>query len=164
MAPKTIGPKKVPMRNHLLRTRSRYSRSTTAQSLPLTTQSLLDAAGADPMQEDLVQRRLHELEAADLRARGYQPLQEQLGRRTGRQLDLEEAVLVVHAAHERRVGEDAGRPACLAVGQSDRDVSLAMAAADVADRPVEHLLAAGDDADRVAHALRVVHHVRAEDD
>src|SRR3954471_24046519 len=65
---KNTGPSRVPTRNHLERTRSRYSRLNTTPSLrmlALSTHSLLDASSADFLEEDLVQRRLHELEPLD---------------------------------------------------------------------------------------------------
>ena len=64
---KKSGPSSVPMRNHFERTRSRYSRLMTAQSLAMSAHPLLDARGADLLEEDLVQRGLHELEALHAR-------------------------------------------------------------------------------------------------
>jgi hypothetical protein len=65
---KKNGPKSVTITNHLVRTRSRYSRLMTAQSLAMSAHPLFDAGGADALQEDLVQRGLHLLESLDARA------------------------------------------------------------------------------------------------
>src|SRR5688500_14321964 len=105
------GPMSVPMMNHFVRTRSMNSRRTTATSLgyqwlAMAAHVLLDAGGADFLQEDLVQRGLHELEAVD-RGPGRDEAAEQLLRvGAGRQLHLDEPVLVVGAIDERAVGED----------------------------------------------------------
>src|SRR5688572_11457234 len=56
---KNTGPSRVPTRNHFERTRSRYSRLNTTPSLrrlALSTHPLLDAGGADLLEENLVQR------------------------------------------------------------------------------------------------------------
>src|SRR5688500_8592383 len=57
-AANSSGPKTVAMMNHLVRTRSMYSRLMTAQSLPMTRHPRLHALGADSLQEDQMQRRL----------------------------------------------------------------------------------------------------------
>src|SRR5688500_9067634 len=62
-AANSSGPKTVAMMNHLVRTRSMYSRLMTAQSLPMARHPRLHALGADFLQEDLMQRRLHQLES-----------------------------------------------------------------------------------------------------
>ncbi len=67
--PKSTGPKIVVKMNHLLRTRSRYSRLMTTQSLSMACHPHFDAGGADFVEEDLVQRRLHEFESLDPGAR-----------------------------------------------------------------------------------------------
>src|SRR6476620_5292264 len=79
MTPRNTGPSSVPMRNHLDRMRSRYSRLNTTPSLrmsTLATHSLLDASCADSFKEDLVQRRLHQFEALNRRAGRYDALQQ----------------------------------------------------------------------------------------
>src|SRR5205807_6957357 len=107
-APRITGPRNVATRNHLERTRSVYSRSRTARSLPMPAQSLLDAGGADLLQEDLVQRRLHELEPFDRGTGVHEPTEEQLRVGGRRELDLVEPVLVIDPADERPVREDRG--------------------------------------------------------
>src|SRR2546423_13250561 len=111
MALQKIGPKNVAIRNHFDRTRSRYSRLITAQSLAMSTHPLLDApcpraragrAGtrADFLQEYLMQRRLNHLEPL-YRDAGFDNSSEQrlwVGAR--RQLDLEKAIGIVSAFHE----------------------------------------------------------------
>ena len=55
IALKKMGPKKVAIRNHFDRTRSRYSRLMITQSLAMSGHPLFDAARTDFLQEDLVQ-------------------------------------------------------------------------------------------------------------
>ena len=62
------GAERVLKMNHFERTRSRYSRLMTTKSLSMAGHPRLDARGADRVEEDLVERRLHELEALDDRA------------------------------------------------------------------------------------------------
>src|ERR1035437_10772917 len=69
MPAKNTGPKMVVKMNHLDRTRSRYSRLMTTQSLSMARHPHFDASGADFFEEDLVQGRLHEFESLHLRAR-----------------------------------------------------------------------------------------------
>ena len=72
------GPRKVPTRNHLERTRSTYSRRITAQSLPMTAHPRLHARGADFLEENAVQRWLHQLEPVDARPGLDEPAQQLL--------------------------------------------------------------------------------------
>src|SRR3954470_20234074 len=105
MAPNSSGANSVLTTKKRDTTRSRYSRLTIAQSLAMSAHPRLDPRRADPFQEDLVQRGLHELEARDVHSSGDEPAQQLLRRRAGRELDLEVAVLVVHPTDERAVGE-----------------------------------------------------------
>src|SRR6185312_7839812 len=68
-APKNTGPKMVVKMNHRDRTRSRYSRLMTTQSLSIARHPHFDARRADFLEENLVHRRLHEFESLDFRAR-----------------------------------------------------------------------------------------------
>src|SRR3954463_7168515 len=98
MTPRNTGPSSVPMRNHLDRMRSRYSRLNTTPSLrtsTLATHSLLDASGADFLKEDLMQRRLHQLEALNRRSACDDALQQHLRVGTRSELDFVKAILVV---------------------------------------------------------------------
>src|SRR6185437_7920112 len=108
MATARAGTASVPRMNHRERTRSMYSRFTTAISLlSMSGQPLLDARSADALQEDLVERRLHQLEAFDVRA-GLEKSTKQylrIGRR--RELQLEVVVGVLQLADERRIAEHA---------------------------------------------------------
>src|SRR5688500_161810 len=116
------GPRRQPMMNARVCTRSRNSRRITAHNLALTTHPLLDAFRADRLEEDLVQRRLHQLEARYGRSSGDETLEQTLGSCVACKLELEELVLVVHVRHERRVGEhgrDAGSHFAI---QGQRDV------------------------------------------
>src|SRR6476646_7151756 len=100
IALKKIGPKKVAIRNHFDRTRSRYSRLTIAQSLPMSAHSLLNAARSDFLQEDLMERWLDHLESLH-RSAGFDYSPEQrlrVGAR--RHLDLEESVRIISALHQ----------------------------------------------------------------
>src|SRR4051812_25654205 len=96
-APKNTGPSNVPMRNHFDRTRSKYSRWNTTASLrmlTLATHALLDARGADLLEEDLVQRRLHQLEALDRSPGVHHAAQQRLRIGARSKLDFVVAVLV----------------------------------------------------------------------
>src|SRR5437762_3427751 len=70
MSPMNTGPRKVATRNHFERTRSRYSRLKTTNILPMAGHPGLDTLGADPIEEDLLERRLNELESAERRTCG----------------------------------------------------------------------------------------------
>src|SRR3954464_7207483 len=100
MALKKIGPKKVAIRNHFDRTRSRYSRLMIAQSLPISAHPLLYAARSDLLQKDLVKRWLDHLEPLDRRARFYNTTQKGLRICSGRHLDLEKAIGIVRALYQ----------------------------------------------------------------
>src|SRR3990172_4792384 len=149
-ARKKTGPKIVVMMNHFVRTRSTYSRLITAQSLPMAGHPRLDARRADPFEEDLVQRRLHELEALDARARVHETLEQRLGIGAPLKRDLEEAVRVVHALDHPVVAQHLAHELRPAVGERERDIVAPVFGLHAGDRAVEHLLAARDDADRVA--------------
>src|SRR5690242_8974227 len=97
MALKKIGPKNVAIRNHFDRTRSRYSRLMTAQSLAMSTHSLFNAGGTDLLQEDLMQRRLDHLEPLHRNSRFHDASEQRLRVRARRQLDLEEAIGIIRA-------------------------------------------------------------------
>src|SRR5450756_551668 len=78
MALKKIGPKNVAIRNHLDRTRSRYSLLMIAQSLAMSGHSLFDAGGTDFLKENLMQRRLDHLESLHCGARFDDPAEQRL--------------------------------------------------------------------------------------
>src|SRR5579885_2161928 len=100
------GTSSVMMRNDFDRTRSKYSRfATTIILLAMSGQPRFDAGGADTLEEDLMQRGLHELEALDARARVDEPAQQDLRVRVRRELDLEIVVVVVELRHELRVAQ-----------------------------------------------------------
>src|SRR5690348_6997481 len=142
------GPRRQPRTKARVCTRCRYSRRMTAHSLALTTHALLDAVRADRLQENLVQRRLHELEARDGRSGRHESLEQPLRRRVARELQLEELILVVHTRDERPVGEHRGDPVRHVTTQRERNVPLAVRTLHGGDGPVEHLLATRDDAHR----------------
>ena len=105
-----IGPKMVATMNHFVSTRSVYSRRRMAHSLPLTTHPLLDARGADALHEDLMERRLDDLEAAD-----RDPLGDELADELYaipivsphvRSLNLATAVAIVVYEARRQLGAD----------------------------------------------------------
>ena len=65
--------------NQRERTRSRYSRLATMKNfLSMAGHPRFDARGADALEEDLMERRLHQLEALDVRAGVDQPAQQHL--------------------------------------------------------------------------------------
>src|SRR5688572_26971113 len=94
------GPKKVEIRNHLVRTRSVYSRSKTAQSLPMAADTLLHTFRAYALQKDLVERRLNQLEPLHARAGSDYPAQQLLCVGTGRELELVESVVLIGTRNE----------------------------------------------------------------
>src|SRR5919199_5512690 len=104
----------VPTANQRDRTRSMYSRGIPTHSLSTGGDLRLgpraaDAGGArsaNALQEDLGERGVHELEPLDRRAGVDQSPEQALRVGARRELDLESAVRVVDAAHERAVGED----------------------------------------------------------
>src|SRR5438270_14037438 len=97
IALKKIGPKKVAIRNHFERTRSRYSRLMIAHSLAMSARPVLDSSRADLLQENLVQRGLDHLESLHRRAGIDNPSEQRLRIGAGRHLGLEKAVRVVGA-------------------------------------------------------------------
>src|SRR4051812_5979584 len=86
----------VLMMNQRERTRSRYSRLATTKSLPMAGHPCLDARRADTLEEDLMQRRLHELEPFYASTGFKKPVQQCLRISVRRELDLEVVVVVVH--------------------------------------------------------------------
>src|SRR5918999_3147436 len=107
----SAGTSSVPTRNHFERTRSRYSRLMTTQSLSTDGNLRLGAGpcdvacvrGPDTLEEDLMQRRMNELEALDRGARLDELAQQPLWVGFRRQLDLERPIRVVDAGDERLV-------------------------------------------------------------
>src|SRR5437016_1831114 len=116
IAPKNTGPRIAEAQNHLLRTRSTNSRRITAQ--------ILRTRRLRPHQvdEDLVQRRLLQLELGQPRARRHQALEDLLGIGAGGELELGILAVVVHLAHERSVREHLRRPAEAPVEPDDEMV------------------------------------------
>ena len=72
-----------------------YSRRITAQSLAMSGHSLFDAGGPYRVEEDAVQRGLHELEALDARPRRDEPPEERLRIGAGCELHFEGPVGIV---------------------------------------------------------------------
>src|SRR5919201_5001917 len=66
--PRNTGPRIVAIRNHLDRTRSRNSRLKTTHALPMSGDPFFDIRRADTLEENLMQRRRDQLEAADARS------------------------------------------------------------------------------------------------
>src|SRR3954470_12480166 len=142
-----------------VRTRSMYSRLKIAKNLSMAGHPRLDACvrGTDTIEEDLMEGRGDQLEALDARAGAYQSLQQLLRVGALCELDLEEAVVVVHLLHEPLVAQHVADAVLRAVHQRERDVALAIRRFDVGEVAIEHLLAARDDTHRVAHPLGVLH-------
>src|SRR3954469_17244516 len=155
MALKKIGPKKVAIRNHFDRTRSRYSRLMIAQSLAMSAHPLFDLGPCDALvgrsvcahllQEDLMQRRLDHLESLYRCARLDNAAQQHLRVGAGRHLDLEETVRVVGALDQSLVPQDRRHSGHAVALERECDVSLPVLFLDVGDRAVENLLATRDD-------------------
>src|SRR5580704_18295964 len=164
MPPKNSGPRIVANRNHRDRTRSRYSRRITTPSLPMAGHSFGDADGADPLEEDLMQRWLHYLEPRDLGAGAHEALEQLLRRCVRRQLDLQRTLLAIHAIDERAIREHVLDRVGRTVRRRERNRSPGMLCAHRRVRSVEDFRALGDDTHRVAQPLGVIHEVRAEDD
>src|SRR6266550_7934420 len=85
------GPRIVPTQNHLVRTRSTNSRRRIAKTLRtghLRARIRVRGIRADQVDEDLVQRRRHQLELGEPRPRGHQCFQNLLRVGRGGQLQL----------------------------------------------------------------------------
>jgi hypothetical protein len=61
-------------------------------------------ARTDPLEENLMQRRLHKLEPLHNRTRVYQSMQQLLWICIFGELDFEESVRIIHTLHELVVG------------------------------------------------------------
>ena len=107
---------------------------------------LFDAAGADLLQKDLMQRRLHHLESLNANTRIYQSTQEILCISVGGELDLEKAVRIIDALDQRLIVEDSANSAFHPPGHRQRDASVAMFLFDADDSSIQDFLAARDDA------------------
>src|SRR3954470_13627394 len=101
IALKKIGPKNVAIRNHFDRTRSRYSRLITAQSLAMSAHSLFNAGGTDLLQEDLMQRGRDHSEPLPRRARFDDASEPRLRGCARSEFYLEEPVRVIGATDQR---------------------------------------------------------------
>src|SRR6266513_2527239 len=157
IAAKKSGPRMAETQNHLLRTRSTNSRRITAR--------ILRTHRLRPHQvdEDLVQRRLLQLELGQPRARRHEALEDLLGVRAGRELELGILPVIVHLAHEGLVCKQLRRPAEAAVEPDDQMVS-AVGALDVRERAVHELPPPRDDAQLLAQLLGLLHDVGREQD
>src|SRR6185437_10724152 len=108
------------------RTRSRYSRLATIRILlAMAGHPRFDAGHADALDEDLVERRLHELEPLDPRAGGDQPVQQRLRVGLRCELQLEVVVRVVDLVHELPVVQHLAYAVLRAADQRERHVSRA---------------------------------------
>src|SRR5581483_7436872 len=92
------------IQNQRLRTRSTNSRRMTAASLCTGQIGLF----ADQIDEDFVQRRLHQLEAREPCARVHEFTQQLLGIGSRKELHLSVLPVVVHLAREARLTEQLG--------------------------------------------------------
>src|SRR5438094_4392993 len=108
---KKMGPRAADTQNHLLRTRSTNSRRMTAQTLRtggLAFRAHYGSRRFRPHQvdEDLVQRRLHQLAPREPGTGGHESLQDHLRVCPHRELELGELPVVVHLLHHTPVGKD----------------------------------------------------------
>src|SRR4051794_20858375 len=102
----SAGISSVMMTNHLERTRSMNSRLMTTNSLSMAGHPLFDALGADALNEDLVERRLNQLEALDDGTGLDETLEDFLRIGAGNELQFEKPILIVDLGDELLVGED----------------------------------------------------------
>src|SRR5256885_7149310 len=157
IAAKNTGPRIADAQNHLLRTRSTNSRRITAQIL--RTRCLRP----HQVDEDLVQRRLLQLELGQARARHHQALEDLLWIGAGRELELGILAIVVHLADEGAVCEHLRRPAEASV-EPDDEMESAACPLDVRERAVHEFPPPGDDAQLLAQLLSLLHDVGGEQD
>src|SRR3989442_1448613 len=167
-AAKNRGPSSAIPQNDFLRPLSTTSRRTTAHTLrtkglPFRPRFRPSGLGAYQVDEDLVERRLHQLEPRQPGAGGDEPLQDLLGVRPGRELELGVLPIVVDPLHKPSVCKDLLRTTGTAVEPDDEMVS-AMCPLDVAERAVHQLLPSGDDTQLVTQLLGLLHDVRREED
>src|SRR6266566_1805542 len=156
-AAKNSGPNSAMIQNHRVRIRSTNSRRITAQ--------ILRTDGLRPHQvdEDLVQRRLLQLELRQPRARRHQALEDLLGVGAGRELQLGILTVVIDLAHKTFICKHLRCPPEAAVEPDDEMVST-MCPLDVAKRAVHELPPPRDDAQLLAQLLGLLHDVRREQD
>src|SRR3989454_690231 len=166
--PKNTGPSSAEIQNHLLRTRSTNSRRMTAQTLrtrPSRLRPCLARRRVRPHQvdEDLVQRRLAQLEPRQPGSRTHQSGEQAL--RVGVRCELELGILavIVHLLHNPLVREQLGRRTGSTVKPYDEMVS-GLCPLDVGKRTVHKFPAAGDDAQLIAQFLGLLHDVRRKQD
>src|SRR5512146_1889575 len=120
------GTSRVTATNQRERTRSMYSRLVTMNIfLSMAGHPRFDATRADALQEDFMERRLHQLEPLDVGAGIDQPAEQELRVGARRQLDLEKVRVVVEPVDERPVAEDGAHAVLRAAGESKRDVPRA---------------------------------------
>src|SRR2546426_7515802 len=105
MAPKKSGPSRAVTQNHLLRTRSTNSRRTTAQTLRIGSRLRPRRLRSHQVDENPVERRLHQLEAREPDTGGYQSLQDHLRVSPRRKLELRVLPIVVHLLDKLPVEE-----------------------------------------------------------
>src|SRR5882762_3094866 len=161
-AAKNTGPSMAITQNDFLRTRSTNSRRMTASTL-LTGRSVASHLRADQVDEDLVERRLLELEAREPGARRHQPCEHALRVRAGCELELGVLTVIVDSAHELFICKHVCCSTGVAVEPDDEMVST-MCPLDVAKRTVHQLPSTGDDAQLLAQPLGLLHDVRGEED
>src|SRR3989449_9024439 len=168
IAPKNTGPSSAEIQTPLLRIRSTNSRRITAQILRTSPSRLGPRCGRrrfppHEVDEDLVQRRLAELEPRQPRPRAHQGRQQTLRVGAGCELELGILAIVVHPLHNPLVCKQLGCRPGSAVKPDDEMVSW-LCPLDVGQRSVHQLPAASDDAQLVAQFLRLLHDVRRKQD
>src|SRR5207244_3727380 len=120
-ASKNNGPTSAMIQNQRRRTRSTNSRRTTAQTLRIGPPPLcVRGIRTDQVDEDLVERRLLQLEARESRARLDQRREDPLCVCVGRELELGVLTVVIDLAHERAIGEHVRGTPGLAVEPDDQ--------------------------------------------
>src|SRR5437879_7484139 len=163
IAAKNTGPSSAITQNDFLRTRSRNSRRTTAQTLRRggLRPRLCSGPGClrpHQVDEDLVQRGLHQLEPRQPRPGRHEPLEDLLRVCIRGELELGVLTVVVDLLPDSCLGHYLlGGPS--APVEPDHEMVSAMGPLDVAQRSVHELSPAGDDAqlDRKSTRLNSSH-------
>src|SRR6266849_1878362 len=162
-AAKNNGPSSAITQNHRVRMRSTNSRRITTQTLRIRSHLGSRGIGADQVDEDLVQRRLLQLELRKPRARRHEPLEDLLGVSAGHELQLGVLPVVVDLAHKTLICEHLRSSAQAAVEPDDEMLS-AMCPLDVREGAVYQLSSPRDDAQLLAQLFCLLHDVGREQD
>src|ERR1041385_1815608 len=163
IAAKNTGPSMAITQKDLRRTRSLNSRRTTAQTLRIGHHAWLAPPPPHQIDEDLVERRLLELEPGKARPGRHEALQDVLGIGARGELELRILAVVVDLSYKSFVCKDFRCRSGAAV-EPDDEMVAAVRSLDVVERSVHQLSPPRDDAELLAQLLRLLHDVRREED